>query len=415
MIGRLCERFGFDGRLREAALAAYARTCTLSYDAQRRVAVNVLQAFIDEGLVESDFAGSTGYGYDDPGRARYESLLGRVLGAERVIARLSIVSGTHAIVAALAACTPAGGTLVSISGSPYDTLRNAICDAEYALVRQGLAYREIPLRGDEDFDLDAIAKAVEHLGNATVFIQRSRGYSPRRSLSIAQCERAIRAVKHVGPDARVLVDNCYGELVEEREPLHAGADLVMGSLIKNLGGSLAPAGAYVAGRAQLVDRVAERLYAPGLGDALGPTLGLTRTLCQGLFIAPLVVEECLRGLDFIAALFETLGFTVDPRAGERRTDTVQAIRLGTPEMLARFAGGLQASMPVNARFRPEPGSVPGYAAPVLMSSGAFISGATIELSCDAPLREPFEVYVQGGISAAHAYLGALFAARACMN
>ena len=212
----------------------------------------------------------------------------------------------------------------------------------------------------------------------------------------------------------MLVDNCYGELVEEREP-RAGVDLLMGSLIKNLGGSLAPAGAYVAGRAELVERVAARLYAPGLGAALGPTLGFGRILFQGLFVAPLVVEQCLRGLDFIAALFETLGYDVEPRAGAFRTDIVQAIRLGSPELLRRFAKGLQAALPVNARFRPEPGPVPGYADPVLMSSGAFVGGSTIELSCDAPMRAPYAVYVQGGVTTAHACLGALFAACAVLG
>ncbi len=220
------------------------------------------------------------------------------------------------------------------------------------------------------------------------------------------------AIKAIAPEAVILVDNCYGELVEAREPTHVGADLVMGSLIKNLGGSLAPAGGYVAGRADLVERVAARLYAPGLGGALGPSLGFGRTLVQGLFLAPLVVEQCLRGLDFAAALFDELGYRVDPKPGEPRTDIVQAIRLGSPELLARFASGLQAAMPVNARFRPEPGPVPGYAEPVIMSSGAFVAGATIELSCDAPMRPPYEVYLQGGVTAAHAYLGALFAARA---
>jgi len=412
MIAEMCARFGIEGRVRAAALAAYERTSMLRYDAQRRVALNVLQAFVDEGIAESDLAGSTGYGYDDPARARYESLLARVLGAERAIARLSIVSGTHAIVAALAACTPRSRTLLSISGPPYDTLRSAICDAPYALVSEGIAYREVALDSGGGIDLIAVHDALAGGEVATVFIQRSRGYAPRRSLCVAECERAAEAVKRFAPETLVLVDNCYGELVEEREPSQAGADLVMGSLIKNLGGSLAPAGAYVAGRAELVERVAARLYAPGLGAALGPSLGFGRALCQGLFLAPLIVEQCLRGLDFTAALFEALGFAVDPLPGERRTDIVQAIRLGTPDLLTRFAEGLQAALPVNARFRPVPGAVPGYADPVLMSSGAFVSGATIELSCDAPLREPFEVYVQGGVSSAHAYLGALFAARA---
>jgi cystathionine beta-lyase family protein involved in aluminum resistance len=413
MIAQLCERFGVGGRVREAAHAAYEATTALTYEPQRRVHLNVLQAFVDEGIVESDFADATGYGYDDPARARYESLLARVFGAQRAIARLSIVSGTHAIVAALAACTPPGRVLLSISGTPYDTLRNAICDAPHALVRQGITYREIALDRSGAIDLRAVEQALAEIGDATIFIQRSRGYAPRRSLCVKECELPIRAIKKIAPSADVLVDNCYGELVEEREPLHAGADLVMGSLIKNLGGSVAPAGAYVAGAAQLVERVAARLYAPGLGASLGPSLGFGRALCQGLFLAPLIVEQSLRGLDFTAALFEALGYAVDPKPGTRRTDIVQAIRLGSKELLMRFAAGLQAAMPVNARFRPEPGSVPGYEQPVIMSSGAFVSGSTIELSCDAPLRPPFEVYVQGGASVAHAYLGALFAARAC--
>jgi cystathionine beta-lyase family protein involved in aluminum resistance len=397
VIAELCERFGITGRVREAALEAQRRTAALTYDAQQCVQRKVLGAFIDEGIDESDLAGTTGYGYDDAARVRYESLLARVLGAERAIARLSIVSGTHAIVAALAACTTRGATLLSISGPPYDTLRNAICDAPHCLAGEGIEYRE---------------KALRAAANVTVFIQRSRGYAPRRSLTVAECEAAYATVKSVAPQALVLVDNCYGELVEEREPAEAGADLIMGSLIKNLGGSIAPAGAYVAGRAELVERVAARLYAPGLGAALGPTLGFGRAFVQGLFLAPLVVEQTLRGLDFIAALFEALGYDVEPSAGARRSDIVQAIRLGSARKLERFAAGLQAAMPVNARFTPVPGRVPGYADPVLMSSGAFIGGATIELSCDAPLRPPYEVYVQGGVLASHAYLGALFAARA---
>ena len=412
MIEELCARFGIGGRLRDAARAAYARTSALQYPAQRQVAANVLQAFLDEGIAESDLAGTLGYGYDDAARARYESLLARVLGAERALARLSIVSGTHAIVAALAACTPAPRALLAISGAPYDTLRSAICDAPHALVRDGIEYREVALAEDGGIDMTAVAGALAQGDVATVFIQRSRGYAPRRSLSVAECERAARSVKEIAPGALVLVDNCYGELVEAREPSQAGADIVMGSLIKNLGGSLAPAGAYVAGRAEVVDRVAARLFAPGLGAALGPTLGFGRALCQGLFLAPSIVEQCLRGLDFVAALFAELGYVVQPRAGETRTDIVQAVRLGTPDRLLRFAAGLQSAMPLNARFRPVPGAVPGYADPVLMSSGAFVAGATIELSCDAPMRAPYEVYVQGAVSAAHAYLGALFAARA---
>ncbi len=250
MIAQLCERFAIDGRVREAAHSAYERTASLSYDAQRRVQLAVLEAFLHEGLVESDLSGSTGYGYDDAARVRYESLLARVFGAERALARLSIVSGTHAIVAALAACTPPQTTLLSISGPPYDTLRNAICDAPHALITAGIEYREVALSGDGTIDLDSVGQAVARGGVSTVFVQRSRGYAPRRSLPVAECERACAAIKSIAPDVAVLVDNCYGELVEEREPTHAGADLIMGSLIKNVGGSIAPAGGYVAGRAR---------------------------------------------------------------------------------------------------------------------------------------------------------------------
>jgi len=416
MIELLCDTFHLGGPLRDAALRAWERVRDLRYDAQANVKANVLEAFLAQGIAESDFAGSSGYGYDDAARAAYEGLLARVFGAERALARLSIVSGTHAIVTALAACVAPGATLLSVSGTPYDTLRNAICDAEHALTKtQQVGYREVALRDDGAPDLDGIERALHAGGVGAVFVQRSRGYAPRPSLTVAQIATIVERVRAVAPGTPVLVDNCYGELVESREPTHAGADLVMGSLIKNLGGSLAPAGGYVAGRADLVARVASRLYAPGLGDALGPTLGFGRAFVQGLFFAPSVVEQTLRGLDFAAALFAELGYEVDPLPGAVRTDIVQAIRLGGAPALIRFAEGLQKALPVNARFRPEPGAVPGYTDPVIMSSGSFVGGATIELSCDAPLRAPFEVYLQGGISAEHAYLGALFAAKGVLE
>lgn len=415
VIELLCARFAIDANVREAALRAYERVRGLRYEAQERVKASVLAAFLDEGVDESDFAGSTGYGYDDAARERYEALLARVFGCERALARLSFVSGTHAIVTALAACVPRGKTLLSITGRPYDTLRNAITQAPHNLVEScGIGYAEAALRdGDSGvFDVDAIEAALRDPEVAAVFVQRSRGYAPRVSVDVSSCERVFARVKAVRPDVLILVDNCYGELVESHEPTHAGADLVMGSLIKNLGGALAPAGGYVAGRADVVERVAARLFAPGLGDALGPTLGFGRSFIQGLFLAPLVVEQTLRGLDFAAALFEELGYRVDPKPGVARTDIVQAIRLGTPDLLIRFAQALQSAMPVNARFRPEPGRVPGYVDAVIMSSGSFVGGATIELSCDAPLREPYEVYVQGGMIAEHAMLGAMRAAQA---
>lgn len=411
MIEVLCRRFSIEGRVREAALRAYERVAALNYPAQREVKTNVLAAFLEEGIAESDLTGSSGYGYDDAARERYESLLARVFGAQRALARLSIVSGTHAIVTALAACVSPGKRLISAAGRPYDTLRNAICDAPHSLVAQGVVYEEVPL-AETRVDAEALARALERDDVAAVFVQRSRGYAPRPSLDVEAIAEIVRVVRRVAPHVLVLVDNCYGELVEPREPTHVGADLVMGSLIKNLGGSLAPAGGYVAGRADVVERVAARLYAPGLGAALGPSLGFGRAFVQGLFMAPLVVEQALRGLDFASALFEELGYRVDPVAGASRTDIVQAIRLGDAGALLRFARGLQRAMPINARFAPEPGPVPGYVDPVVMSGGSFVAGATIELSCDAPLREPFEVYLQGGIVVEHALVGSLFAALA---
>jgi len=379
------------------------------------VHARVLRAFFDEGVAESDLAGTTGYGYDDAARERYESLLARVLRAERVLARLSIVSGTHAIVAGLEALVAPGATLLAANGSPYDSLRHAIATAPHSLVARGVRYAEVPLTDGGGTDHAALARALRAHRPAVVFVQRSRGYAVRRSLSVDGIAALVGVVRDVHPAAIVFVDNCYGELVEEREPLEAGADVLAGSLIKNLGGGLAPAGGYLAGSSERIERIAARIFAPGIGAALGPTLGFGRAFVQGLFYAPLVVAEALRGLDFAAALFAELGFAVDPLAGDARTDIVQAIRLGSRQRLLAFARGLQRALPVNARFAPEPGPVPGYAEPVVMSSGSFVAGATIELSCDAPLREPYEVYLQGGVTAEHAVLGAALAAEAVVR
>ena len=397
--------------VRDAAEKALPR---LSESDDRRPAVRmrVIEAFLAEGIAESDLWGSSGYGYDDPARERFESLLGRVLRAERVLARLSLVSGTHAIVAALDALCPRGEQLLCANGAPYDTLRYAIAEAPHSLVARGIAYAEVPRTPVGSTDLHGLANALAERAPKVVFVQRSRGYAARRSLSIDDIAAIAGIVRARAPQAVIFVDNCYGELVEEREPLEAGADVIAGSLIKNLGGGIAPTGGYVAGRADLLEAVAARGYAPGIGAGLGPTLGFGRAFIQGLFYAPLVVGETLRGLDFAASLFAQLGFRVDPLPGERRTDIVQAIRLGSPEALIAFARGLQQALPINARFAPEPGPVPGYRDPVIMSSGAFINGSTIDLSCDAPLREPYDVYLQGGIVAEHAALGAIMAAQA---
>ena len=411
VIDTLLAGISVDERVRAAAVRAVP---WLERRDPRSIAIRarVMRAFLDEGIAESDLAGTTGYGYDDPARERYESLLARFFRAERALARLSIVSGTHAIVAGLDALVPSGATLLAANGAPYDTLRHAIATAPYALTTRGVRYVEVPRTENGETDLDVLREATRAERPAVVFVQRSRGYAARRSLDIAAIAAIVEVVRGAHAEALVFVDNCYGELVEEREPLEAGADLIAGSLIKNIGGGLAPTGGYIAGRADAVDRIAARIFAPGIGAGLGPTLGYGRALVQGLFYAPLVVAETLRGLDFAAALFQELGFTVDPAPGEPRTDIVQAIRLGSPQRLTAFARGLQRAMPINARFSPEPGAVPGYVDPVIMSSGSFVSGATIDLSCDAPLRAPYEVYLQGGVTAEHAALGAMLAADA---
>jgi cystathionine beta-lyase family protein involved in aluminum resistance len=398
-----------DPRVRAAAMRA-APFLERSDPQRVRVKMRVIAAFLAEGIGESDLAGSTGYGYDDAARDRYESLLARYFRAEKVLARLSIVSGTHAIVASLDALAGPGQTLLSANGAPYDTLAYAIARAPYSLVARGTVYAEVPRAADGTTDLAALAAALRALRPAVVFVQRSRGYAARRSLRIDDIAAIVDTVRATGSPAPIVVDNCYGELVEDREPLEAGADLAIGSLIKNMGGGIAPTGGYIAGRAALVDRIATRIFAPGIGAGLGPTLGFGRAFIQGLFYAPLVVGEALRGLDFAAALFAELGFAVDPAPGAARTDIVQAIRLSTRERLIAFARGLQRTLPINARFAPEPGPVPGYVDPVIMSGGSFISGATIDLSCDAPLREPYEVYLQGGVTAEHTALGAIAAA-----
>ena len=411
MIERLCAYFSVDPEIKRAAERSLERVQALQYAAQAENRIRILEAFVDEKIGDSDLHESLGYGYDDPARTRYESLLARVFGASAALARLSLVSGTHAIVAAIRALIPPSKTLLSVTGPPYDTLRNAILRAPKCLVESGMRYEEIALSGN-GFDLEAIAQQLEDPDIAAVFVQRSRGYAPRPSIGIDKSAALFSEIHNVRPDVAIIVDNCYGELVETREPTNIGADVAVGSLIKNIGGGLAPAGAYAIGTSQAIEKIAAHHYAPGLRSGVGPTLHSGRALLQGLFLAPLVVEQTLRGLDFAAALFEELGYAVDPRCGASRTDTVQAIGLGDERGVRSFAEGLQRAMPVNAAFRPEPGPVPGYEEPVIMSSGAFISGATVELSCDAPLREPYEVYLQGGLFAEHTVAGALSAAQA---
>ena len=374
------------------------------------VAAKVVHAFADAGITDAHLQGTTGYGYHDFGREAYEAILARVMDAERSMARVQLTSGTQAIVATVAALAEPNGTICSLTGKPYDTLRLALADHPRAL-RPLTGYEEIAWAPGDDLDENAIAEALRSKP-AVAFVQRSRGYAPRASASIEDIARLVALVRRESASTVVVVDNCYGELVDVREPCAVGADIVVGSLIKNPGGGMAPTGAYVAGEASAVERVAERVFAPGLGAGIGPSLDAMRALYAGLHRAPCAVAESVKIMDFAAALFEQLGFAVEPRCGAPRTDIIQAIRLGTPERLMKFAAGLQRMLPVNARARPEPGAVPGYADPVIMAGGAFITGSTIELSCDAPLRAPFDVYLQGGMDLAHGIFAVTSAAAA---
>lgn len=407
-----CARFGVEGAILDHALAAAeaVQPAWRSRDAHAlRVSAKVVQAFAGVGISDAHLQGTTGYGYHDFGREAYEAVLASVMDAPRALARVQLVSGTQAIVATLAAVAGAKPSICSLTGRPYDTLRLALVDHPNALCAGGAGYDEVPFHATTGPDERAIAAALRRRP-AAVFIQRSRGYAPRPSLSIKDIERLIAIVRRESPQAKVVVDNCYGELVELAEPSAVGADAVVGSLIKNLGGGMAPSGAYVAGSSVVIDRVAERIFAPGLATGIGPTLDAGRWLFAGLHRAPKAVCESLKTMDFAAALFSRLGYAVDPLPGAPRTDIIQAIRLGSPDALLAFAAGLQRMLPVNARATPEPGPVPGYADPVIMAGGAFVSGSTLELSCDAPLRAPFEVYVQGGMDVGHGMLAVTSAA-----
>jgi cystathionine beta-lyase family protein involved in aluminum resistance len=406
--------FEFPSHVAREALAAAAGVQDAWRERDARalgVTAKVVRAFARAGLTDAHLQSTTGYGYHDAGREAYESILAELMGAPAALARIQLVSGTQAIVSTVAALAGRDGRFCSLTGRPYDTLRLALVDHPDALFAGGDRYEEVAwVRGarlDESACDDALARRP-----AVAFIQRSRGYAPRASASVADIARLIAIVRRRSPATNVVVDNCYGEFVELEEPGDVGADAIVGSLIKNPGGGMAPTGAYVAGSVDVVEKVARRMFAPGLGAALGPGLDTMRWLFAGLHRAPKTVAESLKIMDFAAALFARLGYAVEPEPGAARTDIIQAIRLGSARRLTAFAEGLQRLLPVNPRARPEPGPVPGYADPVIMAGGAFVSGSTIELSCDAPLREPFDVYLQGGLDLAHGMLAVTSAAAA---
>lgn len=381
----------------------------------RRNQLRVLEAFRTARVSDFHFAPSTGYGYDDAGRAKLEEVFAQVFGGEAALVRTQIVSGTHALGLCLFGVLRPGEELVAVTGTPYDTLETIIRGPQGSgsLRELGVEYREVPWNHGQ-LDLEAVRAAIGPRTRA-VLIQRSRGYSLRPALSVRQIEELISVVKERKPDTITIVDNCYGEFVEVSEPPAVGADLTAGSLIKNPGGGLAPCGGYVVGRRDLVQRAANRLTMPGLGGACGASLGLNRLLFQGLYLAPLMVGEALRGADFAAALFERLGFGVAPLLGEERHDLVQAIALGQPERVLAFCAAVQEASPVNAYVRPEAAPLPGYETPVVMAAGTFVQGASLELSADAPLRPPYAVFLQGGLSRYQVQFAVLRAAQVLLE
>ena len=369
----------------------------------------VLNAMQKNRLAEAHFAGTTGYGYNDIGRDTLEQIYADVFHAEAGLVRPQLISGTHALTIALAGNTRPGDEIYSPVGLPYDTLQGVIgirpekgCLAEY-----GITYSQTELLPDGSFDYDGIREALKNEKIRLVEIQRSRGYAWRESYTVERLAELIKFIKELRPDVICMVDNCYGEFVEEIEPTDVGADLCVGSLIKNPGGGLAPIGGYIVGKEEYVENAAFRLTAPGMGKEVGATLGVTPSLIQGLFMAPQVVNGSVKGAIFAAKLFEMLGIEVLPGSDEKRGDIVQSIKMESAEKLCAFCVGIQKGAPVDSYVTPEPWAMPGYDSDVIMAAGAFVQGSSIELSADGPVKPPYIVYMQGGLNWHHAKIGVM--------
>lgn len=368
--------------------------------------MKVLRAMQKHQIAELHLGATTGYGYNDAGREALEALYAEVFGTEDALVRPQITCGTHALGIALSAVLRPGDEILAISGKPYDTLEEVIGirPSKGSLAEYGVTYAQVDLLADGSFDWQAIEKAV---GRKTklIHIQRSKGYQTRPTLSVDRIGEAVGFVKKINPDLIVMVDNCYGEFVEEKEPSQAGADMVVGSLIKNPGGGLAPIGGYICGRSDLIEQCAYRLTTPGLGKEVGATLGVNRQLIQGFFLAPTVVNAAVKGAVFAASLYENLGFHVVPGGEEQRHDIIQAVEFGDPKKLIAFCEGIQKASPIDSHVTPIPWDMPGYDSQVIMAAGTFVSGASIELSADGPIKEPYAAYFQGGLTYPHAKYG----------
>ncbi len=368
--------------------------------------LKVLKAMQDNRVSDTHFAATTGYGYNDLGRDTLEDVYAAVFHAESALVRPQLVSGTHALTIALSGNLRPGDEILSPVGKPYDTLEGVIgiTESRGSLKEYGITYAQVDLLPDGGFDYDNIRKSINER-TKLVTIQRSKGYQTRPTLSVKQIGELIAFVKSIKPELICMVDNCYGEFVEVIEPTDVGADLCVGSLIKNPGGGLAPIGGYIVGKTEYVDNAAYRLTAPGLGKEVGATLGINQTLYQGFFLAPTVVAGALKGAIFAANIYEKLGFPVIPNSTEERYDIIQAVTLKSPEAIIEFCKGIQAAAPVDSYVTPEPWAMPGYHSEVIMAAGAFVQGSSIELSADAPIEPPYAVYFQGGLTWYHAKFG----------
>lgn len=374
--------------------------------------LKVLNAFIEYGISETHFCSSTGYGYDDRGRDTLDKVWAKVFGAESALVRHNFTCGTHTLATALFGVLRPGDNMLCVTGTPYDTIHNVIGikgNGMGSLKEFGVSYSEVPLKNDK-LDFDAIKSAVNNK-TTMVYIQRSRGYELRPSLSVDEIGKVCKIVKEINKDTIVMVDNCYGEFVEKLEPTQVGADLIAGSMIKNAGGGIARTGGYIAGRKDLVDKCAYRLTTPGLGREVGATLGTNRELYMGLFYAPHTVGEAVKSAVFISALFEYLGYDVTPKYNETRHDIVQSLGLENPESLVAFCQGIQSGSPIDSFVSPEPWDMPGYDSKVVMAAGAFTLGSSIELSADAPIRPPYYAWIQGGLNFHSAKMCAMLAAQ----
>ena len=374
----------------------------------------VLKAFIDNEVSESTMSGSTGYGYDDRGREVLEKVMADCMGAEDALMRHSFASGTHTLTVALFGVLRPGDKILCLTGRPYDTILGVFGingPSDGSLADFGVEYNEVALKNDGTPDLNAISEALEKDSYKMAYIQRSRGYSLRPSLTVSDIEKLCKTVKSVSPDTVIMVDNCYGEFVETKEPCEVGADLVAGSLIKNPGGGIAPCGGYIAGKKELVEKCSYRMTCPGVGREVGASLGHSRELYLGLFSAPHVTGEAVKTAVFASALFGELGYSVTPRYDEKRGDIIQCLTLGNEQALIAFCKGMQSGAPVDSFLSPEPWDMPGYDDKVIMAAGAFTLGSSIELSADAPLREPYAAWMQGGLNFHSAKAGVLLAAQ----